>query len=423
MIPKKYKIHHIEAHEILSSGGRPTLETTVTLADGRKANASVPFGASTGKREATTLIDRDKKRFGGTGMLKAVRHVNEVLSQALKGRDVRKQQEIDEYMLRLDRTSDKRRLGGNAMLSVSLVVARAAALAVNIPLYKYLRQVFQIQEKHYKLPKPLMVMIEGGEHADNSTDVQEYLIAPLHRTSARESVRICLEVYQHLKTVLQKHKLSTNVGNEGAYAPAGIRSNTKPFEFITEAIRKAGYKLNRDIQIGIDPASSQWYGEKRYELKREKKFLTSQELIERYQAWVERYQLFYIEDGLAEDDWHHWTLLNLRLGDHVMIVGDDLTVTNTDTVRYAIDVNAMNAVIIKPNQIGTLTQTMETIQYAHKHGIETIISHRGGGETNDTFIVDLACAVNAAFLKVGPSRGERVEKYNRLLAIEREIQS
>jgi len=421
MVPKKYKIHRIQAREIISSAARPTIETTVTLGDRRSASVSVPFGASTGKREATTLLDRDKKRYLGTGMLKAMHHVNEILSAELKGMDVRKQQEIDQHMLRLDRTPNKRRLGGNTILSGSLATARAAALALDIPLYKYLRTTYNVRDKHYKLPKPLMVMIEGGEHADNSTDIQEYLIAPMHHTSVHESVRICLEVYAHLKTILQKHKLSTNVGNEGAYAPAGITSNTKPFELIIEAIRKAGYKFNKDMRIGIDSASSQWYNAKKYYLKREKKYFTSQKLIERYQTWVERYKLFYIEDGLAETDWNYWTLLNMRLGNKTMIVGDDLTVTNLELLRYAIDVNAINAVIIKPNQIGTLTQTMEAIQYAHEHRIETIVSHRGGGETNDTFIVDLACAVNAAFLKVGPSRGERVEKYNRLLAIEQEI--
>lgn len=415
------KIKEISSREILSSGAKPTMETKVTLEDGIQAKASVPFGASDGSHEAFILLDGDKKRYLGSGMLKAVNNVNTILASAIIGIDVTQQEAIDKKLLELDGTENKSKLGANAILSVSLACARAASFATHTPLYKYIRETYHIALSGYELPKPLMVVLEGGQHADHSTDIQEYLIAPFGNKSLKECVRMGSEVYQTLKKVLEKSNLNTNVGNEGAYAPNGIESNAKGFELILTAIEQAGYKLNTDVGLGIDAAASEFFKNGKYVFNCEGKNFSSDEIIALYHSWIDTYHLFLVEDGLAEDDWDSWIKLKKDFPKDVIIVGDDLTVTDATRLQRAIDLDCMNSILIKPNQIGTLTETIETMQLANKNNMKTIVSHRGGGETNDTFIIDLAVAAGAKFVKVGPSRGERVEKYNRLMEIEDEL--
>lgn len=416
-----YSIQTIRAREILSSGALPTIETEVILSSGVTGRASVPFGASFGAHEAFLLVDKDKKRFMGFGMKKAVKHVDFVASK-LMGMDVRNQASVDALMKKMDGTPHKRKLGANVILSVSLACARAAAAAVNMPLYAYLRSLFRLPYTTYIFPRPLMVVLEGGLHADQSTDVQEYLIAPARKKSIADSVRMGIEVYLALKSLLKEKGLNTNVGNEGAYAPPKLPSNETPFLLIRQALQKAGYTY-KNIQIGIDSAASEFYKGNQYVLGQEQKSFSVEALIEMYSSWIRKYKLFYLEDPLAEDDWNGWSLLYKKLGARTLVVGDDLTVTQQDRLKQALENNTINAVIIKPNQVGTLTETAEVMQLAHKHNLSMTVSHRGGGETNDTFIIDLAVAFHADFVKVGPSRGERVEKYNRLMEIERELAS
>lgn len=420
-MPHAFEITAVTAREILSSGGKPTVEATVTLHGGARGTASVPFGASAGKHEAFILLDQAPSRFGGGGVLKAIKNIHTIIAPELRGLDARAQAEIDAIMLRLDGTANKSHLGSNAILAVSLATARAAAHAAQRPLYQYLRQLMKWPDKQWRLPNPLMVVIEGGQHADNSTDLQEYLIAPVGKKQVAENIRMGVEVYHALKKILQAARLNTNVGNEGAYAPDGISTNTKPFDLIMSAIKLAGYAPHKDVAIGIDAAATEFYNGKKYNLAIEKRKLTAAEFIKKCDAWQKKYKLFFMEDCLAEDDWDNWVTLNKVLGKRTLVVGDDLVVTNAKRLERAIDMNAMNAMIVKPNQIGTLTETIITMAYARKHNIEMIVSHRGGGETNDTFIIDLAVAANAAYVKVGPSRGERVEKYNRLMEIAAEL--
>src|SRR3990167_401970 len=420
-MPHSFAITSVSAREILSSGGKPTVEATVTLASGVQGKASVPFGASAGKHEAFILLDKNPKRFSGGGVLKAIKNINTIITPEIKGVDARSQAEIDAIMLRLDGTDNKSRLGSNAILAVSLATARAASNAAQKPLYAYLRQLMKWPDKQWHLPNPLMVVIEGGQHADHSTDVQEYLIAPVGKKRVAENIRRGVEVYHALKKILQKTRLNTNVGSEGAYAPDGISTNTKPFDFIMSAIKQAGYTPHKDVAIGIDAAATEFYDGKKYNLAIEKKHLTAAEFIKKCDAWQKKYKLFFMEDCLDEDDWDNWVAFNKILGKRTLIVGDDLVVTNAKRLERAIDTKAINSMIIKPNQIGTLTETIITMAYARKHNIEMIVSHRGGGETNDTFIIDLAVAANAAYVKVGPSRGERVEKYNSLMEIAAEL--
>jgi len=418
-----HKIKKIQAREILASNGKPTIKTVVELENGLSAKASVPFGASAGAHEAFILLDKDPKRYQGKGMLKACQNVNEAIANKLKGLVVTNQQKIDEMMIKLDGTPNKKKLGGNSILSVSLAIARAASLATKKPLYKYIREKYKIPYKDGSLPKPMMVVIEGGKHADDSTDFQEYLISVSGAGSVKEAIRWGEEIYYTLKEILKEKRLNTNVGNEGAFAPAGIETNEIPLELIVSATKKAGYLPGKDIAISLDPAASEFYKpeEKRYFLKRESASLSSDQMIGLYREWLSKYPIISIEDGLAEDDWEGWTSFCQQFSQQIRIVGDDLTVTNIERVRKAIKLKAINAVLIKLNQIGTLTETMKTIELGRKHGFWQIISHRGGGETNDTFMIDLAVAVNAEYVKVGPSRGERTAKYNRLLEIEEEL--
>ena len=416
------KISKVYAREILASGGEPSVEVDVTLESGAVGRASVSYGVSAGSKEAFVLVDDDKNRYNGKGMLTAVANVNKKISPMVIGKDASGQREIDEMMIKADGTENKSNFGANAILGVSMAVARAAALSEKLELYQYLRQAYQIADKsaRYTLPKPLAVFIEGGKHADNSTDLQEYILAVTKEQSAKENVRMMEECYKALKKILKQRNLSTNVGNEGAFAPEGIANNELPLELITEAIVAAGYKPKDDAGIYVDAAASEFYKDGKYNLATENKVLTAEELIELYLGWAKKYPaLVTWEDMLSEFDWEHWPVLMAK--SPIPLVADDLTVTNVKLWQKAIDLKAANAILIKLNQAGTVTETMGCCLLAKKYNYFTVPSHRGGGETNDSFLVDLAAAVGSRWIKVGPSRGERVAKYNRLMEIEEQL--
>jgi enolase len=405
----------------LSTSAQPTLETVVTLEDGTVASASVPYGTSAGKHEAFTLVDNDPRRYRGKGMLKAAANVNDRIAPEIEGVDAADQEDLDRRLKDLDPSPRRETLGGNSILSVSLACARAAARSKRMPLYRHIRDLYGFADREFVLPRPMVVVIEGGQHADSSTDLQEYLVGVLRDRGGRENVRAVIETYLHLKPILKKQGFNTNVGTEGAYAPAGIKSNEDPLIYIEQAIRAAGYKLGDDLGIALDPAASEFFSGGTYNLDCEGKKLSSQEIIAYYQDLIGRYAIFSLEDGLAEDDWDAWPIMNAKMGTKIMIMGDDLTVTSVERLRKAIDLKAINSILIKPNQVGTLSETVEAMELAHTNSLKTIVSHRGGGETTDTFIIDLAVAAGASFVKVGPSRGERVIKYNRLMAIADEL--
>jgi enolase len=408
-------IEDIHAREILDSRGNPTIEVEVLLMSGESGVAAVPSGASTGAHEAVELRDGDKSRYGGKGVLKAVRHVNEAISEAIVGLDASDQIALDEIMIELDGTPNKSSLGANAILGVSLAVAKAAANAQQQPLYRYLGGVAA-----RTLPVPMMNILNGGKHADNSTDMQEYMILPVGAHSFREALRMGAEVYQSLKKVLHSKKYNTNVGDEGGFAPS-LGSNREALELIIAAIEAAGYKPGVDICLGMDPASSEFYQDGKYVLAKENRTLTSAEMIDLYEQWIGEYPIISIEDGLAEDDWDGWKLLRQRLGDRVQLVGDDLFVTNTERLKRGIQERSANSILIKLNQIGTLTETLAAIEMAKRASFTAVVSHRSG-ETEDTTIADLVVATNAGQIKTGaPARSERVAKYNRLLVIEDEL--
>jgi enolase len=415
------KIEKIKAREILSSGSTPSIEVRCELESGTYGKASVPYGASAGVHEAFVLLDGDEKRFAGKGMLKACENVNNIIAKELVGMDVFDQRKIDETMIALDGTENKTKLGANAILGVSLAVARAAATEKKLPLYQYIRDVFDLKIKKFVLPNPMMVVIEGGQHADQSTDLQEYMISPIGSTSVRENVRCGIEIYLALKGVLKEKNYTVTVGNEGAFAPPGLPTNESPLNLIQEAIKKSGYRVGEDVGISLDPAVSEIFKDGKYELKKEGKILSSEEMINYFTEWVNKYPIITLEDPLHEDDWDNWPKIMKKVGQKVPVIGDDLTVTNPKRLQKAIDLKAINAILIKLNQIGTLTETVDCCMLARKNNFMTVISHRGGGETNDTSMIDLAVAVNSGFVKVGPSRGERVEKYNRLMEIEDEL--
>jgi enolase len=410
-------IEEVIAREILDSRGNPTIEVEILLMGGERGVAAVPSGASTGAHEAVELRDGDKKRYNGKGVLKAVQHVNEAIFQAIVGLDAADQVTLDEVMIALDGTPNKGALGANAILGVSLAAARAAANAQQLPLYRYLGGV-----SARTLPVPMMNILNGGKHADNSTDMQEYMILPIGAPSFREALRWGAEVYQGLKKVLHDRKLNTNVGDEGGFAPS-LGSNREALELIISAIEIAGYRPGQDICLGMDPAASEFYQHGRYVLAREGRTLTSGEMIDLYEQWLGEYPLVSIEDGLAEDDWQGWREMRQRLGDRVQLVGDDLFVTNTGRLKQGIEQRAANSILIKLNQIGTLTETLEAIEMARRASFTAVVSHRSG-ETEDTTIADLVVATNAGQIKTGaPARSERVAKYNRLLVIEAELEN
>ena len=413
-------IEMIRGREILDSRGDPTVAVDVILADGSRGSAMVPSGASTGAHEAVELRDGDKSRYRGKGVRKAVSNVDDVIAPELMGEDAADQGAIDKLLLELDGTPNKSKLGANAILGVSLACAHAAASAVGLPLYRYLGGPLA-----RTLPMPMMNILNGGKHATDSADMQEYMVVPIGMTSFREAVRAGAEVFHALKAILHDRGMGTGVGDEGGFAPAGLRDNEEPIRLILEAIEKAGYRAGDQVAIALDPAATEFYrpaGGPAYELAREKRTLPAAELIAKYADWRERYPIVSIEDGLAEDDWAGWKQLTTTIGDRLQLVGDDLFVTNIDRIRRGVTEGAANAVLIKLNQIGTLTETIDAVEFAHRSGYATVISHRSG-ETEDTTIADLAVALNSGQIKTGSlSRSERNAKYNRLMEIENELQ-
>ena len=410
-----FEIVDVSAREILDSRGNPTVEVEVTLDDGTVGRAAVPSGASTGIYEACELRDGDKSRYGGKGVLKAVKNVNEVIAPAILGMDALNQRKLDETIIALDGTPNKGKLGANALLGVSLAAASAAAKALELPLYRYLGGLVGV-----KPPIPMMNVLNGGKHADNNVDVQEFMIMPLGAEDFHQALRMGAEVYQTLKSILNKRKLSTAVGDEGGFAP-DLQSNEEALKLLVEAIKAAGYVPGKDIFICLDPASSEFSENNRYFIEGDKEGRTSEQMIDLYADWCEKYPIYSIEDGLAEGDWDGWKKLTERLGNKIQLVGDDLFVTNKAILKEGIDKGIGNSILIKVNQIGTLTETLDTIRLAHKNGYTTVISHRSG-ETEDTTIADLAVALNTCQIKTGaPSRSERVAKYNQLLRIEEEL--
>jgi enolase len=405
----------IHGREILDSRGNPTLEVDVELRSGAFGRAAVPSGASTGTREAVELRDGDRRRYGGKGVLKAVGHVNEEICAALIGRDARHQEDIDQAMIELDGSENKSRLGANAILGVSLAVARAAAAHLKQPLYRYLSK-----SEDFRMPVPMMNVINGGVHADNNVDFQEFMILPLGATRFSEALRCGAEVFQALKAVLRKRGLSTAVGDEGGFAP-DLKSNEAAIEIILEAIEMAGYRAGTDVFLGLDCASSEFFNDGRYRLKSEGLTLTAEEMIALLAKWVERYPIVNIEDAMSESDWDGWTQLTQALGKRVQLVGDDVFVTNTRLLDEGIRTGVANSILIKLNQIGTLTETLAAIAMALKANYTCVISHRSG-ETEDTIIADVAVATAVGQIKTGSlSRSDRVAKYNRLLRIEEEL--
>ncbi len=408
-------IEEVIAREILDSRGNPTVQVEVILMGGARGVAAVPSGASTGAHEAVELRDGDKSRYGGKGVLNAVNNIHDAISDAIIGLDATDQTTLDELMIALDGTPNKGKLGANALLGVSLAIAKAAANAHNQPLYRYLGGV-----SARTLPVPMMNILNGGKHADNSTDMQEYMILPVGAPTFREGLRWCAEIYQGLKKVLHGRKLNTNVGDEGGFAPS-LGSNREALEVIVDAIDSAGYKPGVDIFLGMDPAASEFYENGKYVLAREGRTLTSKEMVDLYEQWINEYPIVTIEDGLAEDDWDGWAQLRQRLGNRIQLVGDDLFVTNTKRLKRGIVEHSANSILIKLNQIGTLTETMAAIEMAKRASFTAVVSHRSG-ETEDTTIADLVVATNAGQIKTGaPARSERVAKYNRLLVIEDEL--
>ena len=416
------KIKNIHAYEILASGGYPTIEATVELEDGTIGTASVPYGASAGSHEATVLLDGDQSRWSGKGMLKAISNINDKIAPALIGMEADDQRKIDQVMIDLDGTPNKAVLGGNAILAVSIAVAKAVSMSKKIELYEHIISSFGTQVDLGVLPQPMVVVIEGGKHADHTTDLQEFCLTAIRKSTVAENVRMIMETYHQLALVLKEKKLSTNVGNEGAFAPNGIPSNESPFAYMLKAITQAGYVAGQDIGFSVDAAASEFYELGVYNLKLEKRALPAYSLISYYEEWLKLYPIITIEDMLSEDDWDNWPKLKVIADKYnIPLIGDDLTVTSVERLQKAIDTNSISAILIKLNQIGTLTETIDCCMLAKKHGLMTITSHRGGGETNDTTMIDVAVAVGSTYIKVGPTRGERVSKYNRLMEIERKL--
>jgi len=408
-------IKKVKAREILDSRGNPTVEVEVELSDGTKGQAAVPSGASIGNYEAIELRDGDKTRFNGSGVLQAVANVNKPIANAIIEMPATDQEAIDHKLIELDGTPDKSRLGANAILGTSLAVAHAAANHLDMPLYRYLGKA-----DSYTLPVPLMNILNGGKHAADSTDFQEFMVVPAEASSFRHSLQIGAEVYHSLKKVLKDKGLSTNVGDEGGFAPS-LPSNKGAIEAVLSAIEKAGYKPGKDCFIALDPAASEFYEDGQYILSREGTTLSSTEMVDYYVKWASSYPLISIEDGMAEDDWDGWQLITQKLGSKIQLVGDDLYTTNVNRLSRGISLKASNSILIKLNQIGTLTETIAAIKMAQQAGWTAVVSHRSG-ETEDTTIADLAVGLNTGQIKAGaPCRSERTAKYNRLLRIEEEL--
>ncbi len=409
-------IEDVVARQILDSRGNPTVEVDVTLSCGVVGRAAVPSGASTGIFEALELRDGDKSKYLGKGVLKAVENVNKIIAPELIGKDASNQQEIDEFMLELDGTENKSKLGANAILGVSLAVAKAASMAYEMPLYRYLGGINAVT-----LPVPMMNIINGGAHADNNVDFQEFMIAPVGASCFQEAIRMGAEVFHNLKSVLKSRGMVTSVGDEGGFAP-NLGSNEEALKVIVEAIEKAGYTTEQ-VKICLDVASSEFYENGVYNLEGEGKKLSREEMVSFLENWVNNYPIISIEDGMAEEDWEGWKMLTDRIGDRCQLVGDDLFVTNTKRLAKGIEKETANSILIKVNQIGSLTETLQAISMAHEAGYTAISSHRSG-ETEDTFIADLAVATNCGQIKTGSaSRSDRIAKYNQLIRIEQELGS
>ena len=408
-------ITQVYAREILDSRGNPTVEVEVILEDGTMGRAAVPSGASTGVHEAVELRDGDKKRYVGKGVMKAVENVNDIIAEALIGLDATRQIEIDELLIRLDETPNKAKLGANAILGVSMAVAKAAANYVGLPLYQYLGGT-----NAHELPVPMMNILNGGSHADNNVDIQEFMIMPVGAKSFSECLRMNVEIYHALKGILKAKGLSTGLGDEGGFAP-NLESNAEALDVIMEAIAKAGYKAGKDIMLAMDVAASEFYKDGKYHMLAEGAPKTSTQMVNYLADLVAKYPIISIEDGLAEDDWKGWAALTKKLGDKVQLVGDDLFVTNAARLQMGIVKGVANAILIKVNQIGTLTETFRAVELAKRHGYTAIVSHRSG-ETEDVTMSDIAVALNAGQIKSGaPARTDRVAKYNQLLRIEEDL--
>ena len=405
----------IHAREILDSRGNPTVEVDVLLESGAFGRAAVPSGASTGVHEAVELRDDDKTRFGGKGVLKAVENVNTIIADAIIGMEAEDQTAVDEAMIALDGTENKGKLGANAILGVSLAVAKAAAEEAGLPLYRYIGGTFA-----HVLPVPMMNILNGGKHADNPIDIQEFMIAPIGAKSMADAVRMGAEVFHALKKELKTAGFNTNVGDEGGFAPE-LKTAEEALTYIVKAIEKAGYKPGEDVRIAIDAASSEFFENGKYEMKGEGKSFTSAEIVDYYANLCEKFPIFSIEDGVAEDDWEGWKLLTDKLGNKIQLVGDDLFVTNPKRLAMGIEKGVGNSILVKVNQIGTLTESLAAIEMAHKHGYTAVVSHRSG-ETEDSTIADIVVATNAGQIKTGSlSRSDRMAKYNQLIRIEEEL--
>lgn len=405
-------ISQVHAREIFDSRGNPTVEVDVTLQDGSFGRAAVPSGASTGEHEAVELRDGNKSRFLGKGVLKAVDNVNSILSKTVFGLDALKQEAVDSAMIKADGTSNKSNLGANAILGVSMATARAAANHLNLPLFQHLGM-----ENSNLLPVPMMNILNGGSHADNNVDIQEFMVFPLGAKSFSEALRMGTEIFHNLKNVLKEKGLNTAVGDEGGFAP-NLRSNEEALEVIMEAILRARYKAGKDIYLALDAAASEFYTDGKYFLASEDRKLSSEEMVDYLAELTEKYPIVSIEDGLSEDDWEGWNILNTKLGGKIQIVGDDLTVTNINRLQRAIDEKSMNSILIKLNQIGSITETIQAVNLARKNNYSAVISHRSG-ETEDTIIADFAVAMGMGQIKTGSaSRTDRICKYNQLLRIE-----
>lgn len=409
------KIKSVLSREIFDSRGNPTVEAHIVLNNGMSATASVPSGASTGTREAVELRDGDKKRFNGTGVLNAVENINKIIAPAITGKDSSDQKKIDSLMIELDGTENKSRLGANAILAVSIAVAKVSAYNECLPIFKYLGG-----NKASLLPLPFLNVLNGGKHADNNVDIQEFMIVPCGAPTFREAFRYAVETYHSLKSVLKSKKHYTSVGDEGGFAP-NLKSNEEAVELIITGIEKAGYKPGKDIAIALDPASSEFYENNKYVMKADKRKLSSKEMVSYYKKLVSNYPIVSIEDGLAENDWNGWQILTKELGKKVQLVGDDIFVTNKKILAEGIKQGVGNSVLIKLNQIGTVSETLETVELAKKKGYTCMFSHRSG-ETEDSFLADIAVATGCGQIKTGaPARSERVAKYNQLIRIEESL--
>ncbi|OGY85615.1 MAG: phosphopyruvate hydratase [Candidatus Kerfeldbacteria bacterium RIFOXYA2_FULL_38_24] len=411
------KLKSLQAREILDSRGNPTVAVKAVLENNVWAEAMVPSGASTGTHEALELRDSDKKRYAGLGVLKACENVNNKIQNVLKNFDISSQAAVDEQMIKLDGTENKTNLGANSILGVSLAIAQAQAKAQNLELYAYLRQNFVLDLTDYRLPYTMMNVLNGGKHSNNGLNIQEFMIIP-QASEFAERIRLGAEVFQSLKKILNEKGHSTAVGDEGGFAPS-LSTNEEALQLLQIAIEKAGYVLGQDVCLGIDAAASEFFNKEDNSYTFDKQKISAEKLMDIYQQWTEKYHIMIIEDGLAEDDWKNWAVLTKRLGAKIVLIGDDLFVTNTKRLQKGIEQKVANAILIKVNQIGTLSETMAAINLARAHHYQVIISHRSG-ETEDTTIADLAVAVNADYIKTGSlSRSERIAKYNRLLAIDR----